>query len=393
MSKLALFKEQFYKSSIVHLNNAGLQPISAPAQNKITYWAKRFYEEGFKTDSDYMADVKNTRVQLAKLIKCRSEEIAFFSSTAGAINQVAFSCGLQENDEVLMWDQEYSSHLYPWKAACDQAKAKLVLVESEHNLATPTEKYKAQINPKTKVLALSWVQFQSGAMMAELKELIRFAKAKNIYVFIDVMQGLGFLDFDLWSEGVDAVMGGSHKWLVSPVGVGFLAIKNELSLKFKPRVIGAYTYGTCDDPSDFECEPKRDASKFEPGSKQVLEITALGASLELLHEVGLSTIREEAFRLREFLKKHIQDLNFEIVEPVFNEQIIHQSQFVNFKFSALQLKNLNLTQVEALKKLSVYLNSKNILHALRGPGLRFTTQAFNTDEEIIFVARALQEFR
>ncbi|MFN3696856.1 MAG: aminotransferase class V-fold PLP-dependent enzyme [Pseudobdellovibrio sp.] len=377
-SKLKFFQSQFFKSDIVHLNNAGLQPICLPAKNKINYWAERFWQEGFLTDHDYMADVKNTRMQLSKLIKCLPEEIAFFTSTAGAINQVAFGIDLKPDDEVLMWDQEYSSHLYPWKAACDACGAKLILVESESDLSTPVENYKAAITDKTKVIAFSWVQFMNGARMSHLKELIQYAKSKDIFVFIDIMQGLGFHDFNLWDSGVDAIMGGSHKWLLAPVGVGFLAIRNSLTLKLKPRVIGAYTYGTCDDPSDFACEPKRDASKFEPGSKQVLEITALGAAIELILNVGTKTIENEALRLAQKLREGLSEKHYQVVSP-FSQQEIHSTAFVNF----------TPTHSVSIGELSQKLNSHKILHAIRGPGIRLTTQAFNTDEQIDFVLSVL----
>ena len=73
------YKSNFHHDSTrIHLNNAGLAPISKVAHDKITYWAKRFYEEGFYTDHDYMADVLASRISLSKLIGCASNEIAIF---------------------------------------------------------------------------------------------------------------------------------------------------------------------------------------------------------------------------------------------------------------------------------------------------------------------------
>lgn len=371
MSNLELFKAQFNKAEYVHLNNAGLQPITKAAREKIDYWSRRFWEEGYNTDKDYAADVAHTRTSLAKMIGCESSEVAFFTSTAGAINQVAFSCGLKADDEVVMWDQEYGSHLYPWKAACDQAGAKLIIVESEQNLATSVEKYLKAITPKTKVIAFSWVQFMSGSRMEDIQHVIQFAKQKEILVCVDIIQGFGLHPCDIWAWGADAVMGGSHKWLCSPVGVGFLALRKNLISKFNPHTIGMYTYGTCDDPSDFACEPKRDATKFEPGSKQVLEITAMGASLDLIQKVGVKTIENEALRLAKILRHAIIDQGYEVVSPFEGEQI-HSTPFINFKPKGATTS----------KELSDRLNSHKIFHAVRGPGLRLTPTAFNTEKDL-----------
>lgn len=368
---LAFFQSQFHKNELVHLNNAGLQPITKAAREKIDYWSKRFWEEGYNTDKDYADDIIHTRASLAKMIGCSAHEVAFFVSTAGAINQVAFSAGLQPDDEVVMWDQEYGSHLYPWKAACDAAKAKLVVVESEKNLATPMEKYLKAITAKTKVLAFSWVQFMAGSQMEDIKQVIQIAKEKGIFVSVDVIQGFGLHPCDVWEWGADAVMGGSHKWLCSPIGVGFLALREKFIPKFKPHIIGMYTYGTCDDASDFACEPKKDALKFEPGSKQVLEITALGASLDVIQKTGVGTIEKEALRLAKILRHGLKELGYEVVTPYQGEKI-HSTPFINFK----PRNGLSL------KELSQQLNAHKIFHAIRGPGLRFTTQAFNTEDEI-----------
>lgn len=370
--KLSLFQSQFYKNEeLVHFNNAGLQPITKNAFEKLNYWSKRFFEEGFNVDKDYAKDIQYTRESLAKMIGCTSKEVAFFTSTAGAVNQLAFSIGLKPGDEVIMWDQEYASHLYPWKTACDQAKAKLVVIESEKYLATPTEKYLAAITEKTKVIAFSWVQFASGAQMADIEHVIKVAKQKGIFVFVDIIQGFGLFECQIWQWGADAVVGGSHKWLFSPIGVGFLAVREKLISQLKPHVIGALTYGTCDDPADLFCSAKSDATRFEPGSKQVWEITALSAALDLIQQVGVKTIETEALRLAKILRDGLIEKNYEVISP-FPDKKMHSTPFINFK-----PKNQ-----KTIQEVSQLLNQHKIFHAIRGPGIRFTTQAFNTEEQI-----------
>lgn len=369
MNALTGFQQQFFRHPhFVHLNNAGLAPISAVAKDRIKYWAQRFYEEGFYTDADYMTDVFGSRQNIAHLVGCDHSEIAFFTSAGGGINQFAFSCQLSAGDEVLMWEQEYSSHLYPWREACEKSGAKLVLVPTESDYSTPTEKYLAAITPRTKIVAFSWVQFQTGAMM-ETKELVKSCKEKGILVFVDAMQGLGIIPENIWDYGVDALVGGSHKWLYSPVGVGFLALRKDLVLKLKPHSFGAYTYGTCDDPSDFTCEPKRDATRFEPGSKQVLEITALGASTNMVLETGIRIIHNEAVARAQQLRDGLCTKGFQWISPK-NKQ--YQHPISNF----LPPTNLGLAEV------TQRLKANNINFAIRGPGLRLSPAAFNTETEI-----------
>lgn len=363
---LSQYKKEFYRDGKrLHLNNAGLAPISKPARDKILYWGNRFYEEGFYTDHDYMQDVQHSRTSLSKLIGCDMNEIAFFQSTASAISQLCFHFPLAAGDEVITWDQEYASNLYPWQEACKRTQAKLVIVESEKNLTTPVHKIIEKISDKTRVIAISWVQFLTGAK-TDIKTLSKVTREKNIFLFVDIMQGLGLHPFNMKVWGVDAVAGGSHKWLTAPVGVGFLALDMKHMNKIRPHNVGAYTFGTCDDPTDLFCEPKRDALKFEAGSKQVLEITALGASIDLILKTTVPVIEAEVLRLSKKLSQGLLNLGYEFH--------YNQSSIVNF-----------LPQGDTTQKLS----SIPCNYAVRGPGIRLSPHAFNTDEDIEKVLEAL----
>jgi cysteine desulfurase/selenocysteine lyase len=359
------FKSQFTNDKTrLHLNNAGLSPISKPARDKVIYWANRFFEEGFYTDLDYMNDVLSSRTSIAKLLECDHSEISFYQSTAYAISQLCFHFPLNENDEVIMWDQEYSSNLYPWQEACKRKKAKLILASS-NSFQTPTENLLKHVSEKTKVIAISWIQFQTGAM-SDLKTIGEFCLNKNIFFFVDIMQGIGLHPFSMKKFHIDACASGSHKWLVSPVGVGFLALDKKHTKMLVPHNVGASTFGTCDDPSDLLCLPKTDSLKFEAGSKQVLEITALGASVELLLQTGIEQIEKEVLRLSSMLSNGLIDRGFDVIH--------NQTSIVNF----IPKKDTE----EKLKKIPC-------LFAKRGPGFRLSPHAHNSDEDIERVLKAL----
>jgi len=360
------YKDNFYRDdSRLHLNNAGLSPISRPARDKVFYWAERFYQEGFYSDKDYMSDVFHSRVSLAKIIGCNSNEVAFFQSTASAISQLCFHFPLSTGDEVITWDQEYASNLYPWQEACKRSGARLVIVDSEKDYSTPVNNILSKITKHTKVVAISWVQFLTGSR-TDLIALSKVTREKEIFLFVDVMQGLGLHPFNMKEWGIDAIAGGSHKWLTSPVGVGFLALDTKHIEKIKPHNVGAYTYGSCDDPTDLFCTPKKDAMKFEAGSKQVLEITALGASVDLILKTTVLEIEKEVLRHSSGLQRGLIDLGYEVH--------YNNSSIINF-----------LPRSDSAARLAAIPCN----FALRGPGIRLSPHAFNTDEDIEKVLKAL----
>ena len=205
---------------------------------------------------------------------------------------------------------------------------------------------------------MSWRQFLTGAE-TDLKTLGDLTRKKNIFLFVDVMQGLGLHPLNMKDWGIDAIAGGSHKWLTSPVGVGFLALDEKHIPMISPLNIGASTFGTCDDPTDLTCEPKRNALKYEAGSKQVLEITALGASIDLILKTGVTAIESEVRRLSKKLAEGLRSYDYQV--------FYNNSSIVNF-----------VPKQHSLEKLE----SISCTYARRGPGLRLSPHAFNTDDEI-----------
>lgn len=356
-------------------NNAGLAPISQAARDVMIAWAQRFWNEGFATDEDYKNQVWQTRQEIAYWFGAQPTEVAFFTNVASAVSQVAHSIHLQPEDQVLLLAQDYPSLLYPWQRKCEKAGAQLVLVPTLSNFSIDIEAIKQLVTSKTKVFAMSWVQYQTGAT-ADLSELIKWLKSKQIFILVDVMQGAGFFDCPLWSLGVDALVGGSHKWLLSPVGVGYLVLRENWVRQFQPLLIGSQTYGSCDDPSDFSCAPKLDASKFEPGSKQSIEIMALGASMQRLRSNGLLPLRQQALDYTLHVQKFCQKKGWEIIES--------NSHRVN--------SFLNIKTPEPLDRLVTYLKSHQVQFAVRAESVRLSFHAFHHHSAIKKLTQLIQEY-
>ncbi len=242
------------------------------------------------------------------------------------------------------------------------------------------------MTPKTKVIAVSWVQFQTGAVI-DLKILGDFCQRREIYFVVDAIQGVGLFDMDFTGWGIDALCGGSHKWLVSPVGVGYLALGSRILSKLKPIHVGAQSYGTCDDPTSDQCVLKTDASRFEPGAKASIEIMALGASVELILETGVSVIGQEVKRLAQRLRGGLAELGYRVICPhsqsdhaIDHEQ--HVGSIVSFTSSDLSPQRDNAGIYKVLR-------DNGISAVLRGKGVRLSPHAFNSDHDIDLALKLL----
>ena len=376
--RLADFKLQF-DTSLIHLNNAGLAPISAVARDVVKLWADRFYREGYFCDSAYAEQVEKSRQRVATLVGSPPQQVAFFASTSVAVSQIAFGMELKPDDEVLTFAGEYGSNLYPWREACARAGAILKDVPLGAAGSVSVGSLVAAMSAKTRVVAVSWVQFHNGAMI-DLKSLAGECRARGIFLVVDAIQGLGLFEMHMESWGVDAVCGGSHKWLVSPVGVGFMAISSALQARLRPLVVGAQSFGSCDDPTSEVCVLKNDATRFESGSKASMEIMALGASIELILATGAAVLGQEARRLAIRLREGLEERGYQILCPHGHgsktlQHELHVGSIVTFTAAASSALRGN-------KEIYDKLRATGIHAVVRGGGIRLSPHAFNSDYDV-----------
>tara|TARA_B110001454_G_scaffold219197_1_gene251422 strand:+ start:12998 stop:14110 length:1113 start_codon:yes stop_codon:yes gene_type:complete len=369
--EISEFKSHFfYSKEHCNLNNAGQALIPDVNQKIATQWLERFYKEGAACSMAGWAQTEVVREKLAKFLGADVNELAYFQTTASALSQAAFGIPLQEEDEILTWDQEYPSNFYPWRMAAQNAGANVIQMKSTH-WQTPTETILASVTSKTKVIAISWVQYSTGAV-SDLAAISKAVKGKGIWLVADIIQGAGVRPFNFKECGFDIVCGGSHKWLCSSYGGGYMLIKKERLLDITPIELGAMTYGDPDTVKSFTSEPKKTPHRFEPGSKAMIEVNAMGATIDLFSEFGIENIYKEASRLADRLRDGIKSAGGEL--------FCAGGPIVNFKFST----------PEKQKDIETRLTSARIAYAKRGPGVRLSPHAYNKDEEIDLVLNLLK---
>ena len=358
---IADFKSHFYSGNdFIHLNNSGQALIPDLNRDLAYHWLQKLYKEGAFCSNPGWDQTEITRQKLAHFIGADPTEVSFFQTTASALSQVALGLKLQPLDEILIWDQEYPTNYYPWSQAAEKNMARLIQVESE-NWQTPVAKILNRVTEKTRVIAVSWVQYQTGAV-TDLKELSTALKGRDIWLVADVIQGVGVRPFNFRDTGFDVVCGGSHKWLCSSYGAAYMAIKKARIPELAPYEVGAMTYGTPDTVKTTTNLPKADSSRYEPGSKAMVEVIAMQASLDLLQSCGIENIFGESGRLAAKLADGLKE----------RFQVLTNGPIVNFAPE-------NPADLAAIMK---KLTDAKVSYAKRGPGIRLSVHAYNRDSEI-----------
>src|SRR5712692_7616970 len=152
------------------------------------------------------------------------------------------------------------------------------------------------MDTRTRLVSLSFVEFASG-FRNDLDAIGTLCRERGIHFFVEAIQGLGVLPLDVRQTPVDFLAADGHKWLLGPEGAGIFYIRKELVDKLHPvgvgwnSVVGSRSFSKI----DFTLKPH--AGRWESGSLNVGGIIALGASLQLLLDIGAAAVAERIMEL------------------------------------------------------------------------------------------------
>lgn len=372
LSQLAIFKQEFSDRTSVQFNNAGMAPISRSVSWKVSALLTENQFQGSLVDHSWLAQIKETRADLARFLGAAPEEIAFVQNCAIGLSQAALGFPLRAGDEVVVLDQEYASNFYPWKVACEKAGARFTVLSSGAASGADfgrgdvlTSRVLDAIRPGVKIVALSWVQFQTGAML-DLRTIGEKAHSVGAFLVVDAIQGLGQLPFSFRDLPVDFVVGGSHKWMCSLNGQGFLAAKKEFLDLLFPTVVGCGTFNRFSNFADPAAVMEKSARKFEPGGFAFIPLFAFREALAVLERAGMDVIAKEIFRLSRELREQLKGRGIDLVTPMDQS-----NGFTSFR---LPLER----EVELVRRC----REEGIAIAKRGEFVRLSLHAYASEDEI-----------
>ena len=183
--------------------------------------------------------MKVPRVELSAELRTSSENIVPVLNATAGLNIVAQSLDLNEGDEILTTDHEYSALEKTWAYVARRTGAKIVVVKVPMPMVSEaafTDTIIAGMTERTKVLFLSHITSPT-ALVFPIERSIAEAKKRGIYTVIDGAHTPGHIPLDLEAIGADFYSGNCHKWFMTPKGSAFLYARPEMQRLLNPLVI------------------------------------------------------------------------------------------------------------------------------------------------------------
>jgi selenocysteine lyase/cysteine desulfurase len=312
--------------------------------------------------------LEKSRELIARLVNASPSEIGLATNTSWGINVAAFGLPLGKGDIVIGVDHEFPANIYPWMAAARQRGYRFEILKTERGVPSQQLVLDAIARPGVRALAISWVEFASGYRF-DLAELSAACTARNVFLVVDGIQGLGPGTLDLSKIRIDIFACGAQKWLVSPWGTGFTYVRRDLVREIEPGFVSWLDVRNSDDFSrlvEYDLTWRDDARRFEFITLPFQEFAGLNASLELFFELGPAAIEN---RTRALVERILDWAGRNGVEPATPTDPRHRAGIASLRF-------------DDSAERSTRLNAAKVAHSLREGAIRLAPYFYNTTDEV-----------
>jgi selenocysteine lyase/cysteine desulfurase len=357
------------RENTIYLNHASTGPLPSRAVKATEAWAKlRTMPHRISEELEF-GTLTRGRELVARLINAKPSEIAMAVNTTFGLNLAAFALPLEAGDVVLTPDLEFPANVYPWMQL---ARARGVIYRRIPCIGGSVDEqrlHRELEDPAVKAVSVSWVSFATGYMV-DLVSLGRACRASGTYFIVDAIQGIGGRTLDVHAAQIDILACGGQKWLLSPWGSGFVFVREGLIPELDPHLVSWMSVRDSDDFSrlvQYDLTYRDDARKFEMITLPYQDFAGMNASLELLHELGPSSV-----------ESHIACLADEIVSWAASEPNVELITPASPKHRA----GVVAVRPPEAAAVSARLKKANVVHSLREGNIRLSPHCYNTIEEV-----------
>jgi kynureninase len=296
----------------VYLASHTLGPMPREAEAALSQYTQTWKARGVRAWAEGWWDLpRQVARDLAPLLGVSPEGISFHPHTSGAVAAVLSSLDFSSGrNKIVTTELEFPSIGYQLRAWEKYGAQVVVLPAPEGRF--PWEAVENAVDNSTLLLAACHAYFKSSEWI-DAARLAAIAHRAGARLLLDVYQTAGVMPLELEAEGVDYVVGGGVKWLLSGPGIGYLWVRptywDEL-----PHLVGWAGHAR---PFAFELDwaPADGAVRYHTGTPNIPVLLVAQAGYRLLREVGLAKVWSHIRHLAGRFLEGAEELGFRVVGP------------------------------------------------------------------------------
>jgi len=356
----------------IYWNNAAVSPISIGVRDAI---AKQAALHAIDTSGITVASASTRdkgRSLAARLVGTTAERIAYIQNTSHGLSLVALGIDWKPGDNLVVPELEFPSNFLIWESLSKQG-VEIRKMKARDGALAPDD-LRALVDGRTKLVAVSHVQFYSG-FRVDLSRFSQICADHDALLVVDGTQSVGVLNVDMGIDGVDVLVVSAHKWMLGPVGIGFVAFSEKAFERIKPRIVG---WLSVKDAFSFHriLDFLPDAKRFEPGTENGAGIFGLAKRLEEIGSVGMKKIETYVMELGARIRAQAKFAEYEVMSDWPDES----------QSGIILLRNPNI----ATNVLFESLDAAGVKCSIRNDAIRFSPHYYSNDDDLSFVFDVLR---
>src|SRR5262249_38317226 len=325
------------------------------------------------------------RERLAAFLGGNPQRLVFTANVTASVNFVASALRLASPGEILLTDHGYGAMHWCWGRAAQGQGLTVrtfplpVLAEDPPEIVAA---FRSALTERTRLAFFSHVLSPTGLVLP-VKEMCQEARQRGVLTLIDGAHAPAMVPVKLDALPCDFYAGNCHKWMLAPIGSGFLYLGKGSEDRLQPLQVSwgwCHDYGRLDVRDEFGSTARLRFLEFE-GTRDCCPWLAVPAAIDFQREIGPERIDARNRKLVRYVRERLEFLTPET--PASPALCGYLTAF-------------RLPHTADMWKLrrglwETYHVEAPIIERPDGLLIRASTHFYNTEEEIDLLAKALQD--
>ena len=209
-------------NEVVYLNTAYMSPLMNSVVDAINHGAKLKASPWDLTINDFFENSELVRELFANLVNVSLKNIALVPSASYGLETAAKNLKVGSGRSVVMLENQFPSHVYPWQRLVKETGGKLIKVKEKQD-RNLTELVLELINEQCAIVAVPNVLWTNGRLI-DLVSIRKRCDQVGAALVLDLTQSLGAIKTDFNIIKPDFAVVAGYKWLLCPYSTGFLYV-------------------------------------------------------------------------------------------------------------------------------------------------------------------------
>ena len=345
------------------------------------------YENAYDTEEV----VLETRELLCELFDgpdCKN--VVFTKNVTESLN-IVLKGFLKPGDHVLVSSMEHNAVMRPIRQL-EKNGVEFDRIPCTEQGELELQSMEVLLKPNTKAVVMMHASNVCGTILP-LKKVGAFCKTHGLKFIADCAQTAGTMPISMKEMNIDVLCFTGHKGLYGPQGIGGFILQEEMISEITPLLSG----GT-GSISHTEEIPEFMPDRFEPGTMNLPGIFGLNSALSWINEVGIENIYNKEKTLTRLFLREIEKLDpkGEKIKLIGKKTEEGRTAVVS-----IQTSGRDVSEVAYLLDKNYGIMTRVGLHCAPSAHqtlgtyqtgtVRFSFGYFNTEEEVLFAVKALEE--